>query len=121
MSSTRIHAALEALQSIQSQVQGSRAILLLALEGQGWKQDKQFTGGWCFPDAAKPLYMLDSEIFTKLTNDSTDPNYIHLVTHLLRNGWHVVNQRGDVSHPECGGPMAVREAILSCITVATGN
>lgn len=121
MSTERLSAALTALQSIESQVQGSRAILLLELESQGWKQDKQFTGGWCFPDAARPLYMLQSELITKLTNDSIDPNYIHMITHLLRCGWQVANQRGDLRHPEWAGVFPPREALITCISVATGT
>ena len=121
MSSTRINAALQALQEVQSQVIASRGILLLELEAQGWKKDRQFTGGWCLPKESAPLYMLDSEIFTKLTNDSTDANYIHMITHLLRNGWFVANKHCDLQHPDCGGPMPAREALLACITVATGN
>ena len=50
--------------------------------------------------------------------DSADPNYVFLVSALLRAGWHV-QVDGQVYHNDGHGPMSVHEALIACVNVAS--
>lgn len=58
-------------------------------------------------------------LLNTLTDDSADPHYIHLVTHMMKCGWEV-QPDGQISHRDGHGPMPVRLALIACLSVGSG-
>lgn len=65
------------------------------------------------------IAVTENDLLNAITNESTDANYIHMVTHLLRCGWMVATRGGHVSIGPAGACVMrydAREAIIMCIS-----
>ena len=95
-------------------VSGARRELLLEVYQCGWAP--------CSPGIlvhkATSITLPTMHLLDTLTADSADPNYVRLVSQLLRAGWNV-HHDGQVYHNDGHGPMPVYEALLACINVAS--
>ena len=95
-------------------VSGTRRELLLEIYQAGWEP--------CSPGIlthkASGITQPTMHLLDTLTADSADPNYVRLVSQLLRAGWNV-HHDGQVYHNDGHGPMPAHEALLACINVAS--
>lgn len=103
-----------AAEELMKDVSGARRQLLLEVYQDGYEPVS--TGVLKHKPTAQTVHTMT--LLEKLTADSADPNYVFLVSALLRAGWHV-QVDGLVYHNDGHGPMSVHEALIACINVAS--
>lgn len=103
-----------AAEELMKAVSGARRQLLLEVYQDGYEPVS--AGILKHKPTAETVHTMT--LLEKLTADSADPNYVFLVSALLRAGWHV-QVDGQVYHNDGHGPMSVHEALLACINVAS--
>ena len=103
-----------AAEELMKAVSGARRELLLEVYQDGYEPVS--AGVLKHKPTAQTVHTMT--LLEKLTADSADPNYVRLVSQLLRAGWNV-HHDGQVYHNDGHGPMPAHEALLACINVAS--
>lgn len=103
-----------AAEELMKAVSGARRELLLEVYQDGYEPVS--AGVLKHKPTAQTVHTMT--LLEKLTADSADPNYVFLVSALLRAGWHV-QVDGQVYHNDGHGPMSVHEALIACVNVAS--
>lgn len=101
-------------EELMKAVSDARRELLLEVWLDGWKP----CGPGILTHKATGITLSTMHLLATLTADSADPNYVRLVSQLLRVGWNV-HHDGQVYHNDGRGPMPAHEALLACINVAS--
>ena len=103
-----------AAEELMKAVSGARRELLLEVYQDGYEP----VSPGILTHKASGITQPTMHLLDTLTADSADPNYVRLVSQLLRAGWNV-HHDGQVYHNDGHGPMPAHEALLACINVAS--
>ena len=96
-------------------VSGTRRELLLEVYQCGWEPRSP----GILVHKASGITLPTMHLLDTLTADSADPNYVRLVSQLLRAGWNV-HHDAQVYHDDGHGPMPAPEALLASVYVGSG-